>query len=97
MKIEGDVDELVYLEVLPMKGLIWFDIEKEWSSKYVGPYRLEDGLKMWLMRLDFLFGLTMVYSVSIKEKLRRFFGEVGAIVLWKDVCAEKNLSKVECC
>ena len=42
------------------------------------------------MILDLLFELTMVYSLSLEEKLRRFFGYMGTIVSLKDVRVKKN-------
>ncbi|KAF3629492.1 putative ribonuclease H protein-like [Capsicum annuum] len=69
--LEFDVGDLVYLKVLPMKGVKRFGKKGKLSPRYIGPYKIVDRIGKVAFKVELpaeLFNVHPIFHVSILSK-----------------------------
>ena len=93
--MEFEVGDLVYLKVSPMKGVMRFGKKGKLSPRYVGPYKILKRVGSVAYEVELPSELAKVHPVFHVSMLRKFIGDVDAIVPLKDVSIEDNLTYEE--
>ncbi|XP_004234918.2 uncharacterized protein [Solanum lycopersicum] len=86
------MDDLVYLKVSPMKGVMRFCMKGKHSPRYIVPYRIYKREGCVAYELELPQELAAVYLVFHLSMLKMCLGDPSLIVRTEDIGIMKNLS-----
>ncbi|XP_055800384.1 uncharacterized protein LOC129869798 [Solanum dulcamara] len=93
--LELDMEDWVYLKILPMKGVVHFGKKGKLSPRYVGPYRILRRICKVAYELELPIELAPVHLVFHVSMLRKCVGDPNTIVPLGNVSVEDNLTYEE--
>ena len=89
---EFEVDDLVFLKVSPMKGVMMFGNKVKMSNRYVGPYRILTRVGDMAYELELLAELVVVHLVFHISLLKKCVGDLASIVPLESVVMKDSLN-----
>ncbi|WMV54516.1 hypothetical protein MTR67_047901, partial [Solanum verrucosum] len=88
--LEFEVDDLVYLKVSPMKGVMRFGKKGKLSPQYIGPYRIAKRIGNVAYELEVPQELAVVHPILDRQVRKLRTKEVELVkVLWKNQFVEE--------
>ncbi|XP_055803377.1 uncharacterized protein LOC129872408 [Solanum dulcamara] len=90
--LEFQVDDWVFLKVLPMKGVMRFGRKGKLSPRYIRPYQIVRKLGKVAYELDLPADLDAVHPVFHVSMLRKFIGDPSRVFPVQDIQVTKELS-----
>ena len=91
-EMKYDVDEKVFLKVLPWKGIIRFNRQEKLSPRYIGPYEILERVGPLAYRLVLPPELSQIYDVFHIFMLRIYRYDLSHIVLELELQLTEDLS-----
>ncbi|WMV24711.1 hypothetical protein MTR67_018096, partial [Solanum verrucosum] len=91
-ELEFQVDDWVFLKVLPMKGVMIFRKKGKLSPIYVGPYKILKRVDKMTYEIELPTELTTVHSVFHISLLKKCVGDPTSIVPLKSVVVKDCLT-----
>ena len=94
--LEFQVGDLVFLKVMPMKRVMWFDKKGKLSPRYIGPYEVLEQIGKVTYRLALPLELLAIYNVFhvsvLKKYIRDSFRvlEPKVIEVQEDLCLKEK-------
>ncbi|WMV09769.1 hypothetical protein MTR67_003154, partial [Solanum verrucosum] len=93
--IEFEIDDLVFLKVSPMKGVMRFGKKRKISPRYVGTYRILERTGKVVDELELPAELVAVHPVFHISLLKKCFCDPTSIVLSESVAVKDSLTYEE--
>ena len=87
---EFEVDDLVFLKVSPMKGVMMFGNKVKMSNRYVGPYRILTRVGDMAYELELLAELVVVHLVFHISLLKKCVGYLALVVPLENVSVKDS-------
>ncbi|WMV13883.1 hypothetical protein MTR67_007268 [Solanum verrucosum] len=91
-ELEFEVDDWVYLNVSPMKGVMRFGKKGKLSPRYIGSYRISKRVGNVADELDLPQELAAVHPVFHISMLKKSMGDPSLIIPTKDIGIKDSLS-----
>ena len=89
------MDDWVYLNVLPMKGFIWFCKKGKLSPRYVGPYRIAKRISNVAYELELPWELVVVHPMFHISMFKKCMSDPSFIVPTENIGIKYSLSYEE--
>ncbi|KAH0705892.1 hypothetical protein KY285_010419 [Solanum tuberosum] len=94
-ELEFEVDDWVYLKILPMKCVMRFFKKGNLSPRYIGPYRISKRVGSVAYEFELPQELAMVHMVLHISMLKKCMGDPSLIIPTEDISIKDNLSYEE--
>ncbi|XP_069154497.1 uncharacterized protein [Solanum lycopersicum] len=92
MSLEFEVDDWVYLKLLPMNGVMKFAKKGKLSPRYIGSYKIPNRVGNVAYELELPHLLETVHSVFHLSMLKKGLGDPSLIVPTENVWIKDDLS-----
>nr|XP_016495444.1 PREDICTED: uncharacterized protein LOC107814523 [Nicotiana tabacum] len=93
--LEFDVENCIFLEVTPMKGVMRFGKKGKLSPRYVGPYKIIRRIGRVAYKLDLPSELGAIHPVFHVSMLQKCIGDPSRIMPIEDIHIAEDLSYAE--
>ncbi|WMV08991.1 hypothetical protein MTR67_002376 [Solanum verrucosum] len=93
--LEFEVDDWVYLKILPIKGVMRFGKKEKLSPIYVGPYQILRRIGKVAYELELPNELALVHPVFHVSLLKKYVGDLTSIVPLEGLGVNENHSYEE--
>ncbi|WMV46591.1 hypothetical protein MTR67_039976 [Solanum verrucosum] len=93
--LEFEVDDLVYLKVSPMKGVMRFGKKVKLSPRSISPYRISKRIGNVVYKLELPQELAVVHPMFHISMLKKCMGDPSLIIPTEDIDIKDSLSYEE--
>ncbi|KAK6150506.1 hypothetical protein DH2020_015438 [Rehmannia glutinosa] len=93
--LEFSVGDLVFLKVVPMKGVMRFGKKGKLSPRYIGPFRITERIGDVAYRLDLLASMSQIHDVFHVSMLRKYVANPSHILTNEPIELKTDLSYEE--
>jgi hypothetical protein len=81
--LEFKVGDLMFLKVLPMRGVMWFGKKGKLSPRFVGPFEITQRVGRLAYRIALSLDLVRMYDVFHVSMLRKYIPNPNVIVKYE--------------
>ncbi|KAL0551635.1 hypothetical protein IC582_010724 [Cucumis melo] len=93
--LEFDVEDMVFLKVAPMKGVLRFEKKGKLSLRFVGPFEILDQIGPIAYRLALPPSFSAVHDVFHVSMLRKYVTDLTHVVDFEPLQINENMSYEE--
>ena len=83
--LEFEVGDLVFLKVMPKRGVVRFDKRGKLSPRFIGPFEILDRIGVVAYRLDLPPSMSGVHEVFHVSMLRKYTPDPAHVVDWGQI------------
>ena len=83
--LEFEVEDHVFLKVMPKRGVVRFDKRGKLSSRFIGPFEILERVGTVAYRLALLPSMSSVHEVFHVSMLWRYTPDPAHIVDWREI------------
>ncbi|XP_060671061.1 uncharacterized protein LOC132800790 [Ziziphus jujuba] len=94
-KLECFVEDMVFLKIAPMKGMMWFGKKRKLCSRFVGPFQILDIVCDLAYRLALPPALSGVHNVFHVSMLCKYIHDSSHVVSFKPLQLNMDLTYEE--
>ena len=86
--LEFEVDDHVFLKVIPKRGVVRFGKRGKLSARYIGPFKILERVGTVTYRLALLSNFSGVHEVFQVSMLRKYTPDPAYVVYWGEVIVD---------